>query len=83
MIQEESRMKLHFESGGLSSSRSVLVTLSPCMTVAQIETYKCYNYGEAGHMSKAYPNLPKERDRWVGTVQRLRPRSWWSYRWKR
>jgi hypothetical protein len=67
MIQEESRMKLHSESDVLLGSRSVLVTLSPCMIVAQIET-KCYNYGETEHLSKAYPNLPKERDKWVGTV---------------
>jgi Zinc knuckle len=62
MIQEESRMKLHFESGGLSGARLTLVTLSSGMTGAQIETCKCYNCGEVGHLSKACPKPPKERE---------------------
>jgi hypothetical protein len=39
-------MKLHSESGGLPGARSTLVTLGPGMTGIQIETRKCYNYGE-------------------------------------
>jgi Zinc knuckle len=66
MIQEESHMRLHFELGGLSGARSALVTLSLGMTGTQIETCKYYNCGEVGHLSKACPKSPKERERHVG-----------------
>jgi hypothetical protein len=62
MIQDERRMRLHSKQGGLSGARSTLVTLSPDMIGAQIETHKCYNYGEVGHLSKACPKSSKKRE---------------------
>ena len=62
MIQEESRMRLHSESGGPPGARSALATLSSGMTGAQGETRKCYNCGEVGHLSKACHKPPRERE---------------------
>jgi Zinc knuckle len=69
-------MMLHSESGGLSGARSVLVTLSLGMTGAHIETRKCYNCEDVGHLSKVCPKPHQgERKRWAGTVWRSRLRS--------
>jgi Zinc knuckle len=59
-------MMLHSESGGLSGARSVLVTLSLGMTGAQIETHKCYNCEDVGHLSKACPKPYPRREKQVG-----------------
>lgn len=57
MMQEETRMKLLSETG-LSGIRSALAASNP----SQVETRKCFNCGEVGHLSRACPKPPKERE---------------------
>jgi hypothetical protein len=42
-------MKLHSKLGGVLGARLALVTLSPGMSGARIDTRKCYNCGYVGH----------------------------------
>lgn len=60
MIQEESRKRLHSEASGLQGMRSALAASNSCITWVQVETRKCYNCDEMGHLSKIFPRPPKE-----------------------
>jgi Zinc knuckle len=69
MMLEESRMKLHSEAKRDVRMRSALIVLNSGMTGVQGETRKFYNCGEVGHLSKACPKPPKERERQVGMTR--------------
>jgi hypothetical protein len=61
MIQEESRMKLHFQPSMSFGVRLALATAISGMIGAQEETRRCYNYGEIGHLRQICPKPSKER----------------------
>jgi Zinc knuckle len=69
MMLEESRMKLHSKAKRDVRMRSALIVLNSGMTGVQGETRKFYNCGEVGHLSKACPKPPKERERQVGMTR--------------
>jgi hypothetical protein len=62
MIQEESRMRLHSEQSMHSGMQSALTTASSGMIGTKVETRRCFNYGEIGHLRQVFPKPPKKRD---------------------
>jgi hypothetical protein len=62
MIQEESRMRLHSDQSMHFGTQSALTTASSGTTGAQVETRRCYNCGEIGHLRRVCLKPPKERD---------------------
>jgi Zinc knuckle len=55
-------MRLHSEQSMHSGTQSALATVILGMTGAQVETHRCFNCGEIGHLRQVCPKPPKKRD---------------------